>query len=275
MTYEENARTRMANNAVLDWCSSILDLLFRASCTADMEGMVNIVIPMAGEGKRFQEAGYSFPKPLIEVKGKMMIEWAIKSVPEFDDTKFIFLVRPGFPWESVFSKLVKNFKVIEVKEVTEGALCTCLLAREDIDAYEELMIVNSDQYVKWYSYAFFEQIKRGQYDGGILLFNSVHPKWSYAEINEEDDIVTRVAEKDPISRHATCGIYYFTRGSDFVAGADSLIKKNIRFNNEFYVCPVYNEMIAIRRKIMPFHVNAMYGLGTPEDVSAFNQNINV
>jgi dTDP-glucose pyrophosphorylase len=108
-------------------------------------------------------------------------------------------------------------------------------------------------------------------DGGILTFESTHPKWSFAK-TDENGFVTEVAEKKPISNLATCGIYYWKKGSDYVKFAEQMIKKNIRVNNEFYVCPVFNEAIADSKKIKTFSVKRMWGIGTPEDLNTFLMN---
>jgi dTDP-glucose pyrophosphorylase len=105
-------------------------------------------------------------------------------------------------------------------------------------------------------------------DGSILTFHSTHPKWSYAKLNE-DGFVTEVAEKKPISEHATVGIYFFKKGADYIRCAESMIKKNIRVNNEFYVCPVYNEALLEGARVKTFHIDKMWGLGTPEDLDTF------
>jgi len=236
---------------------------------------MNILVPMAGEGKRFKEAGYTFPKPLIEVRNKMMIEWALKCAPRGREDRYIFLVQPGFPWKNVLSKFVHNLKVIEVTELTRGALCTCLLAKDLINTEEELFILNSDQYVVWTPGGFMMAIYEKDYDGGIVLFKSVHPKWSYVTIENGDEVyqrITGVAEKNPISDNATCGLYYFRHGKDFVTAGEDMVLTNQMFNNEFYVCPVYNSLIMEGKKIMPYFCQSMYGLGTPEDLDAFNRN---
>ena len=85
-------------------------------------------------------------------------------------------------------------------------------------------------------------------------------------------MVTEVAEKDPISNIATCGIYWYRRGSDFVKYADQMIEKNIRVNNEFYIAPVYNELIGDGKKLIPFFVHSMWGIGTPEDLNYYLEN---
>jgi dTDP-glucose pyrophosphorylase len=108
-------------------------------------------------------------------------------------------------------------------------------------------------------------------DGGIVTFTSIHPKWSYAKV-DESGLVTEVAEKNPISNNATVGYYFWKNGSDFVKYAESMINKNKRVNNEFYVCPVFNEAIADGKKISSFDIEKMWGLGTPEDLNYFLEN---
>jgi dTDP-glucose pyrophosphorylase len=144
------------------------------------------------------------------------------------------------------------------------------LAKEFIDNDEPLLIANSDQFVDWDSNEFLYSCNTDNIDGGILTFNSVHPKWSYAKL-DQDGYVTEVKEKAPISNIATVGIYYWRRGSDYVKYAEQMIRNNVRVNNEFYVCPVFNEAIADGKKFKVFHVDKMWGLGTPEDLQVFMQ----
>jgi len=157
-----------------------------------------------------------------------------------------------------------------VDGVTEGAACTTLLAKELINNSEALLIANSDQYLDWDSNQFMYSMTADDIDGGILTFPSTHPKWSYAEI-DTNGLVVEVAEKIPISDHATVGVYYFKRGADYVTAAEQMIKKNIRTNGEFYVCPAYNECILNKEKIKIHEISEsqMWGLGTPEDLDYF------
>ena len=129
-------------------------------------------------------------------------------------------------------------------------------------------MANSDQFVEWCSDEFMYNMITSNVDGGILTFNSTHPKWSYAKI-DNSGFVTEVAEKNPISNNATVGIYYWKNGSDYVKYAEQMIQKNIRVNNEFYVCPVFNQAIIDNVEIRTFDVNQMWGLGTPEDLNVF------
>lgn len=234
---------------------------------------MNILIPMAGEGSRFKAAGYTFPKPLIEVMGKPMIQWVIESLKAQPNDNFIFIVKKEhyykYNLKDVFSVLLTNkFSIVCVDETTEGAACTTLLAKNYIDNDVPLLIANSDQYAPINEINFYPFSHKP--DGIIYTFESVHPKWSF--VRRSGGRVVEVAEKKPISNEATCGIYWWQYGSDYVRYAEQMIAKNIRTNNEFYVCPVFNEAIADKRFIMSLGVKEMWGLGTPEDLEYFERN---
>ena len=156
--------------------------------------------------------------------------------------------------------------------MTEGAACTTLLAKKYINNSDPLIIANSDQYINWNSSKALYDFNSKNLDGAILTFEAIHPKWSYAKCNEEG-FVTEVAEKKVISKNATVGVYYWKHGSDYVKSAEQMIEKNIRVNNEFYVCPVYNEFLAKNKKVKIHNVDKMWGLGTPEDLDNFIRNI--
>lgn len=159
-------------------------------------------------------------------------------------------------------------RIIQVDGITEGAACTALLAKEFIDNKDHLVIANSDQYVEWNSCDFMYSSISNNLDGNILTFQTTGTKWSYAK-TDELGFVEEVAEKKEISNNATCGIYYFKHGSDFVKSAKSMINKNIRTYNEFYICPSYNELIKNGGKVKTMNCEKMFGLGTPEDLSQF------
>ena len=145
------------------------------------------------------------------------------------------------------------------------------MAKELIDNDSPLFFANSDQYVDWDSSEFMYKMQETKADGGIVTFTSIHPKWSYAKV-DDSGLVTEVAEKNPISNNATVGYYFWKNGSDFVKYAENMIDKNKRVNNEFYVCPVFNEAIADGKKISSFDIEKMWGLGTPEDLNYFLEN---
>lgn len=235
---------------------------------------MKILIPMAGEGSRFAKEGYQFPKPLIDVNGKPMIQRVIENL-DFD-AEYIFLVRKSHleKYEGLKNSLFQitnlKTKIIEVDALTEGAACTALLAKEYIDNDEDLLIANSDQIIQ-YEQNNFNMLKNlTNVDSMVFCFNAVHPKWSFVKINSRG-FATEVAEKNPISNIATCGIYWYRKGSDYVKYAEQMISKNIRVNNEFYIAPVYNELIQNNKTLIPFYVHKMWGIGTPEDLNIYLQ----
>jgi len=234
---------------------------------------MNVLIPMAGAGSRFKNAGYTFPKPLIEVKGKPMIEVVVNNLNI--EANYIFIVQKEhyekYNLKYLLNLIAPNCDIVQVNGVTEGAACTTLLAKDLINNNEPLLIANSDQYVEWNSNECMYAFSADEIDGGILTFNAHHPKWSYAQVGD-DGFVKEVAEKKVISNNATVGIYYWSKGSEYVKYAEKMINKNIRVNNEFYVCPVYNEAINDGKKIRIKQVENMWGIGTPEDLNYFLSN---
>ena len=236
-------------------------------------GKMNVLIPMAGAGSRFEKAGYTFPKPLIDVRGKPMIQWVVDNLNV--EAKYIFIVQQShfkkYNLKETLSNFCPNNEIIQIDGITEGAACTTLLAKQYIDKDEPLIIANSDQFVEWDSDEFIYSCSASDLDANILTFNSTHPKWSYAKLNDLG-FVTEVAEKKPISDLATVGIYYWRKGSDYVKYAEQMIDKNIRVNSEFYVCPVFNEAIQDNKKVRTYNIDKMWGLGTPEDLEHFLKN---
>ena len=236
-------------------------------------GKMNVLIPMAGAGSRFAAAGYTFPKPLIDVNGKPMIQMVVENLNI--DANFVFVVqkehREKYNLDTLLNLIAPNCKVVEVDGLTEGAACTALLAKEYIDSDAPLFFANSDQFVEWDSNEFFYKMNETDADGGIVTFKATHPKWSFAKI-DDNGIVTEVAEKNPISDLATVGFYYWKHGSDFVKYAEQMISNNVRVNNEFYVCPVFNQAIEGGRVIRTFDVPKMWGTGTPEDLKYYLEN---
>lgn len=245
----------------------------------------HVVIPMAGEGSRFKEAGYTDPKPFIPVGGKAMISWVIDNmIPKDNPTglfkiKFHLIVRTSHVKANMIDRLFwdtpsnVSYTIHYTDGLTEGAACSVLLAESQIDNDEPLMIINSDQYLEWSPDSFYKCLLNSEYDGVILTFYQPDPndkKWSYAKINN-DNIVSEVAEKKWISPYATVGLYGWKRGSDFVKYAKQMMKKNIRVNNEFYVCPVYNEAIQDGKQVRVKLCSGMWGLGVPADLQKFQK----
>ncbi|AUB83879.1 glycosyltransferase family 2 protein [Candidatus Thiodictyon syntrophicum] len=244
---------------------------------------LNIVIPMAGRGSRFVNAGYTTPKPLIPLKGRPMIQWVIDNVRPARPHRFIFICLrehlDRYPEVAdTLTSLCPGCVIVQLAGVTEGAACTVLTAREFIDTQAPLMIANSDQYVDLDINEYLAVGDRPGVDGLIMTFNSDHPKWSYCRMRP-DGTVSEVVEKQVVSHEATVGIYNFRRGLDFINAARQMIEKNLRVNSEFYVAPIYNQLIEAGATVVVKSAGAdgagMYGLGTPEDYHFFKSFLGI
>tara|TARA_R100001509_G_scaffold2080_1_gene1722 strand:- start:1386 stop:2090 length:705 start_codon:yes stop_codon:yes gene_type:complete len=228
---------------------------------------MNILIPMAGAGSRFEKAGYTFPKPLIEVHGKPMIQKVVENLNL--KGRYIFIVQKEhyerYALNYLLPLIAPGCEIVQVDQMTEGAACTTLLAKKFIDNDAPLITANSDQFIEFEDG--WQNDLLPSNDGHILTFKATHPKWSFAKVS--DGLVSEVAEKKPISDTATVGVYHWSKGSDYVKYAEQMIAKDIRVNNEFYVCPVFNEAIQDGKSIGTIPVKKMWGLGTPEDLRTF------
>ena len=236
--------------------------------------MLNIVVPMAGRGSRFANAGYALPKPLLPIRETPMIEVVVNNLRPKGEHRFIFICLTEhikqYDLRQKLSEISPGCEVIPVSTVTEGAACTVLLAEQFIDNANPLMIANSDQYVDIDINAY---LKSGEHaDGFMMTMTAGDNRWSFIRL-DDNGLVTEVREKEVISNEATVGIYNFARGADFVSGAEEMIDQDIRVNDEFYVAPVYNMLIERGLKFTYYNIGAlddgMYGLGVPEDLEKF------
>ena len=247
---------------------------------------INIVIPMAGAGSRFQKEGYKDPKPLIKIHGKPMIEVVINNLKPSYNHKFIFICQEEHDSKYGLREKLNNWspgcEIIEISGITDGAARTVLKATSFINNKQPLMIANSDQYIDFNIEEYLKAMKK-ELSGLIMTMTADDNKWSYVGL-DKNSLVTHVVEKEVISNEATVGIYNFAEGQMFVKAANSMINKDLRVNGEFYVAPAYNEMIDNGLNIGIYNVGSvgdgMYGLGTPDDLnsflsnSKFNSNIN-
>jgi dTDP-glucose pyrophosphorylase len=236
-----------------------------------MRQNMNILVPMAGRGSRFKDAGYTESKPFIDVNGKPMVCRVMENLRIEYDTSFKFIIiclkedyeKYDF---SMFEDWIGHDKydVVILDDVTEGAAQTILMAKDYINNDVPLLTFNSDQLVDYNPKETFERFEK--FDGGIPCFyGEGSEKWSYAKL-DVSEFVTEVAEKKPISPYATAGYYYWSKGSDFVKYAEQMIESNDRqgTNKEFYVAPVYNWAIKDGKKIVISMVDGTTELGTPE-----------
>ena len=238
--------------------------------------MLNIVLPMAGRGSRFADAGYTLPKPLIPIHGVPMIKVVVDNLAPKQSHRFIFVAQQEhidkYDLTPKLKSYSKNVEVIGINSITEGQVCTALLARKFFDNDEPLMNANSDQYIDFDINEYLDSMASRNLDGMIMTMKSQDPKWSYAKTND-DGIVQETAEKQVISPDATVGIFNFKCGSDLVRSAEQMIRDDLRVNNEFYTCPCYNYLIHEGKKVGIYPIgeeyNGMYGLGIPSDLDFF------
>jgi NDP-sugar pyrophosphorylase family protein len=235
---------------------------------------MNIVIPMAGLGSRFQNAGVLTPKPLIVVNGKTLIEHSVDSLGI--DGRYIFITRvyddpqDNETLTSILKTLRPDSVEIRIDKMQYGAADACLYAKDYINNDDELIITNCDQLLSWDPEHFLSAVRDSDYDGGVVLFKSKNDKNSFAEVSSNR--VIRLAEKDPISDNALVGVHHWKYGHEFISSAERLLKEYKNFGlKECYVSNTYNYLINEGKNILPYKIenNMFIPLGTPEDVEVY------
>lgn len=241
---------------------------------------MNVVILLAGDNKAFKEAGYSYPKSLVEVDGIPLVQRVIANIRSglAKKDRLICCIREdenrAFHLGMVIKHLAPEATIIEVKSGAQGAACTALLAIDLINSDEPLLVMNGDQILEAGLAEAVADFQARDLDGGIIVFHAVHPRWSYVRCDPDGGVI-EAAEKKPISKSATAGVYYFKRGKDFVTAAVSMIKKDAREDGLFYVCPVYNEMILKQAKIRTYEIdrNSYFSLKNPQGVESLEEHL--
>ena len=213
--------------------------------------MMNVVVLMAGTSQSFAEKGYMYPKYLLDYKGKPIVQHVVDSLKplnanlsfvilkEDDDKAFI---------ASTLQILAPNAKIYKVNKQTKGAVCSALFAIDSINNDDELVIINGDQLLTSELVESIQEFREKQYEGGIIVFRSVLPRWSFVALDEQG-LVCETSEKRPISDLATAGCYYFRHGKDFVEAAYNIIRKDENFSGNYYICSTYNELILKQQKV--------------------------
>lgn len=240
--------------------------------------MINILVPMAGKSIFFSESEFHFPKPLIEIGSKTMIEHVIANLSSADsEVQFIFVVSSGdcrkFHLDSTLNIITDHHcRLIKLDKETKGAACSALMAVSHIDNDAPMIIANSDQL---FDLPLADLLRGfGDADAGAVTFDSVHPRWSYVRLDAQG-LVIEAAEKRPISRHAIAGLYYFRRGSDFVTAAKRSIQKNASINGAFFIAPTLNELVLLGKSIRTVSVDAdrYHTFYTPEKIKDYESSL--
>ena len=238
---------------------------------------INVVIPLAGAGKRFYDAGYKEYKPFIKViDDTSMINLVISNISS-DCFHYIFIINKDQITEKEFRKHIKcqdeNYEVIST-DMTNGPAESVLKAESSIDNENPLIVINCDQMIldfkDHFLYAF---ASANNADGVIGCFISSSKKNSYIKVDPNGE-VTEVKEKIVISNLATNGLHFWKKGSYFVESAKEMIKCNDRYNDEFYIAPTYNYMIKKGLKVLPYFFNLHFPMGTPEDLVSLQNMYN-
>jgi len=241
---------------------------------------MNVIIPMAGRGTRTQDLT-QLPKPLIEINGKTMIEWSVKTLNIKGQYIFITRKYENEEWNeklnSVLNSITKNPFIFQIDYVTEGPACSALIAKVVINNDRPLIITNSDQILKWDSSKFLEVLSKDDFDGLVTTWDKIATTESFIELNEEGYGI-RLKEKEIISNHPLNGVHYWRKGKYFVESAEEMIRQNRRSsNNEFYISETYNILIENGYRIKTFKMGKgeHIPIGITSDIQKYlNENEN-
>lgn len=240
--------------------------------------MLTVILLMSGRDQPFQEAGYIYPKNLVEIDGAPLVQRVIEGVAPLDgpDTRLVCVIPKAENRRHHTGRVIQLIRpgaiITETNGATGGAACSALLAIAHIDRDAPLVIVNGDIVIDHpLDQALAEFTTRGL-DGGVIAFHDVHPRWSFIKLGA-DDLAVEFAEKQPISDLATTGLSWFARGGDFLEAAVSMLNKDAHVDGQFFVSPVYNEMILSGRRVGCRVVpkSAYFSLKTPQDVRAYEE----
>lgn len=212
---------------------------------------------MAGPSDLFANAGYTYPKPLIDVNGQPMIQLVVEKLGSINQPcEFIFIIRDEdavkYHLDNTLKLLAPQCQVIKLKKNTKGGLCSVLMAIDDIQNNDSLLILNGDQIIDEDFNHILDYWKEETVDAGLVTFKSVHPRWSYARI--ADGQVVQTAEKNPISNHAIAGYYYFLNAALFFECAFQTIKNDVKLDGNYYTSPVINEYVLRNKKVLNYQI---------------------
>lgn len=205
---------------------------------------INIIILAAGSEQTLQSNG--FPIYLTELDSIPLIQKLISLTDELDNSKLIVCFSKTecdrYHLENIVKLLKQNSLIVKIPSPTEGAACTALLCVGEVENDDELLIINGNELIDVDFKEVINEFRNRDLDAGVVVFRSVHPRYSYVKVNS-DGYVVEASEKRPISENATTGFYWFKKGSFFVNAAKNMIKKDARVNGNFYICPSFNEMV--------------------------------
>jgi NDP-sugar pyrophosphorylase family protein len=238
--------------------------------------MINVLLPAMGNSTFFKD--YYFPKLMLEIKGETILEKVVSNFKSLPEKKFIFVFNQSecnefHTDESARIITQPDSVIIHLKNQTKGALCTCLMAIDYVCNDDPLIIANVDQIIDVDYKEVVSFFEKGGFDSGAITFSSIHPRWSYAKL--ENNLVIQVAEKRPISKHAIAGFYYFKHGKDFIEAAESSILKDNNLNGVFYISSTLNELILQGKKVGIYEISkeSYHSFYSPEKIKEYESSL--
>lgn len=217
---------------------------------------MKILIPIAGKNTVDDKSQYI--KTLYEIEKKTVLQYVYESLSQIRGAEFIVVLRHedvlNYHLDDMVRLMIPQVEVIVADGPTQGSACSCLLAIDQIEEDEPLLVVGSDQLLNIDLQDVLDDFTRRDLDGGVIVFDDIHPRWSFVKL-DENELVIEAAEKRPISRNATTGFYYFRKGRDFIEAVEQMIKKGANTNGQYYVCPCYNEMVLQQKKIGVYRIS--------------------
>ena len=242
--------------------------------------MINIIIPMLGNNKFDNNIEYQYPKPLIEINKKPLIERSLDSLRMIlGEKRFIFIVNAtdcqSYSLDNVLRLVAEPTSVIiPLEKETGGAICSALMAIDYIDNNDPLIVLNSDQIIDYDLDKITNDFVDRDLDAGIICFDSVYPKWSYIRLDDDDNVI-ETSEKRPISRNAIAGFYYFKQGNMFVSSAMRTIERDARIDGRFYLSSTFNELILDDKKLGYYKIPTTdyYNFHSPQILKEYEKKL--
>jgi dTDP-glucose pyrophosphorylase len=209
-------------------------------------------MPLAGISN-FDSNNYYYPLPLREVSGKPLIQYVIENLLTIKgDNKFIYIVKEEdclkFHLDNTLRLLTPNCEVVVLKTKTFGAVCSILMAVDSVNKDDDTIIINADQVFNTDINLLIKELRDEKSDAGLITFDSVHPRWSYVMCDENNNVL-QAEEKNPISRFAIAGFYYFKSFNDFIESAFEAIEIEDFYDDKLYTSALINQMILLNKKV--------------------------
>lgn len=233
---------------------------------------MNIIIPIGGANKADDETEYI--KSLQEIERKTVLQHVFESLKSVETTHFIVVIKRSdankYHLDDIARLLRPGTEVVIAENQTMGAACTCMLAVDNLDMDEPLLITGSDQILLEPPEKILKSFRKNGYDGGVAIFDDVHPRWSYVKLDEHEHVI-EAAEKHPISRNAVAGFYYYKKAAFFFNAAKEMIRKNANVNGSFFICPAFNEMVLRQQTIGVYriHKDQYYSFSHSSGIKAY------